>query len=120
LLSRCGLALLTVFVRPTFASDTNRRVVGTITVPASSVIGDVAEAVFSSDFININPGEEITCEVTTKTAALGSGFISALYTAFLVGPTSGGTATVPIITPKPFQTNKVGSIKLVSSGQEQQ
>jgi len=110
--------VLTAFVRPIVASDTGRRTVGTITIPATAVAGDVIYAVFSDDDIKINPGEECTIELTTKSTTNGAGFITAGYCPFLVGPTSGGSATVPVIRTKPYgtSTDNIGSIKLVSSG----
>lgn len=108
--------VLTITVRPTFGSGTGARTVGTITIPATAIVGDVVEAVFSSDNINVNPGEEVVVEVTTVGTGVGSGFVTAMFEAFLVGPTSGGTTSVPVVTTKPFGTTKVGQIKLVSSG----
>lgn len=108
--------VLTVSVRPTFGSGTGARVVGTITIPITAVVGDVIQAVFSSDNINVNPGEEVIVECTTKGASTGSGFVTAMYEFFLIGPTSGGTTTTPVVTTKPYGTTKVGAIKLVSSG----
>lgn len=108
--------VLTVYARPTVNTNTLQRTIGTITVPVTAIVGDVYFCVFSSDNINVNPGEEISVEVTTKGAALGSGFISACFQPFLVGPTSGGTTASPVSTIKPFGATKVGTIKLLSSG----
>jgi hypothetical protein len=113
--------VVNVYVRPTFGVDTARRLVGAITIPAgSTVAGDVVGCTFSSDNINVNPGEEIIAEVATKGTGLGSGFITGLFSPFLVGPTSGGTVAAPLVSTKPFGTVKVGTIKLISTGQTNQ
>src|SRR5262245_40763408 len=107
--------VLGVYVRPTFGSDTNIRTVGTITVPVTAIVGDVIEGVLSNDNITVNPGEEIVVKCDTKGAGTGSGFVTACLQPYLVGPTSGGSATTPKVTPKPFGAIKVGQIKLVTS-----
>jgi hypothetical protein len=109
--------ILGIYVRPTFGTDTpTPRTVGTITVPVTAVVGDVVYGVFSSDNISVNPGEEVIVKADTVGAALGSGFISMIAEPFLVGPTSGGSTSVPRTTTKPFGATKTGSIKLVTSG----
>lgn len=108
--------VLTCYVRPTVGSETSKRTVGTITVPATAVAGDVCWGTWGDDDISVNPGEEITVELTTKATTAGGGYISAAINPFLVGPTSGGSATTPKVTVKPFGTTKVGSVKLVTSG----
>jgi len=116
--------VLTAAIRPTAGSGTvasGTRTVGTITIPATAVAGDVILCVWSDADRNINPGEEFILEITTKATTGGAGYISAAFTPALIGPTSGGTATVPKVTAKPFgvgaaQGAASGSIKLVSTG----
>jgi hypothetical protein len=108
-------AVLSVVVRPTVGANTSARVVGTITVPTASAIGDVCYGTFGDDDISVNPGEEVIVYLSTKSTA-GSGYVTAGFSCFLVGPTSGGTATTPKTTVKPYGAVKVGSVKLVTSG----
>lgn len=108
--------VLTCYVRPTVGSDAARRTVGTITVPATAVNGDVAWGTWGDDDISVNPGEEILVELTTKATTAGGGYVSACVNPFLVGPTSGGSAATPKVTVKPYGVSKVGQIKLVTSG----
>ena len=111
-------AVLTVAVRPVAGTGTvasGTRVIGTITVPVG-IAGDVFWGVLSGDNTNINPGEEIIVEVTTKGGGTGSGFLCAGYSWNLVGPSSGGSATTAVTTVKPYGTTKTGSVKLVTSG----
>src|SRR5580765_711334 len=112
--------VLTCYVNPTIGSVTSRRTVGTITILSGSAIGDVIYGTFGDDDINVNPGEEVTVELTTKATTAGAGYVSAAFNCFHVGPTSGGTATTPKTTTKPYGAVKVGSVKLVTSGQTQQ
>jgi hypothetical protein len=108
--------VLTCYVRPTVGSDTNRRTVGTITIPATAVIGDVCWGTWGDDDIAVNPGEEVLVELTTKATTAGGGYVSACINPFVVGATSGGSATTPKVTVKPYGAVKVGQIKLVTSG----
>lgn len=108
--------VLTCYVNPTVGSTTSRRTVGTISIASGTAIGDAVFGTFGDDDINVNPGEEITVELTTKATTAGAGYISAAFNCFHVGPTSGGSATTPRTTTKPYGTTKVGSVKLVSSG----
>jgi hypothetical protein len=107
--------VLQVTVRPTIGSNTSARVVGTITVPTGAAIGDSVFGTFGDDDINVNPGEEVIVHLLTKSTA-GSGYVTAGYNCFMVGPTSGGSATAPKTTTKPYGAVKVGSVKLVTSG----
>lgn len=116
--------VLTAAVRPiagagTVASGT--RIIGTMTIGATAVAGDVIYVVWSDADRNMNPGEELIVELTTKSTTGGAGYVSATYTPSIVGPTSGGTATVPKNTTKPFgvgaaQGAASGTIRLVSTG----
>jgi hypothetical protein len=108
--------VLTCYVNPTVGSTTARRTVGTISIASGTAIGDVAYGTFGDDDISVNPGEEVTVELTTKATGAGAGYVSAGYNCFHVGPTSGGTATVPKVTTKPYGAVKVGQVKLVTSG----
>jgi hypothetical protein len=108
--------VLTCYVRPTVGTDAARRTVGTITVPATAVTGDVCWGTWGDDDISVNPGEEIIVEVTTKATTACVGYITATFNPFFVGATSGGSATAPKVTVKPYGVAKVGQIKLVSSG----
>jgi hypothetical protein len=111
-------AVLTCYVNPTVGATTSRRTVGTISIPATAVIGDVIFGTFGDDDISVNPGEEVTVELTTKATTAGAGYISAAFNCFHVGPTSGGSAGTPKVTVKPYGAVKVGQIKLVTSGTE--
>jgi hypothetical protein len=108
--------VLTCYVNPTVGSTTARRTVGTITIASGTAIGDAVFGTFGDDDISVNPGEEVTLELTTKATTAGAGYVSAGYNCFHVGPTSGGTATVPKVTTKPYGAVKVGQVKLVTSG----
>jgi len=109
-------AVLTCYVNPTVGSTTSRRTVGTISIASGTAIGDVVYGTFGDDDINVNPGEEITVELTTKATTAGAGYLSVGLNCFHVGPTSGGSATSPRTTTKPYGAVKVGSVKLVTSG----
>ena len=108
--------VLTCYVNPTVGSTTSRRTVGTISIASGTAIGDAVFGTFGDDDINVNPGEEVTVELTTKATTAGAGYVSAAFNCFHVGPTSGGSATTPKTSTKPYGAVKVGSVKLVSSG----
>jgi len=118
--------VLTAAVRPTVGVGTvasGTRVIGTITVKAgagTTILGDVLLAVSSDKDINVNPGEEVIVELTTKGASTGTGFVTAAWSQSLLGPTAGGTPSTPILTAKPYgksatQGAAVGQVKCIST-----
>lgn len=116
--------VFTAAVRPTVGTGTvasGTRVIGTIEVPITAAAGDCILGSISDSDININPNEELIIELTTKAVTAGGGYVGAAFTYSLVGPTSGGSATSPKVTAKPYgqqaaQGPAVGQIKLVTTG----
>jgi hypothetical protein len=94
---------------------TNARTVGTATVLTSITAGDCYYTWFDDDDVLVNPGEQVVVLITTAGGATSTGWVAAIVSDFLVGPTSGGSATVPIVRAKPYGTAGVGSIKITSS-----
>jgi hypothetical protein len=58
--------VVTVKVRPVPNSATNERTVDTITLTTSNIAGDVVRNVKLGANVQVNPGEEIEIELTTK------------------------------------------------------
>lgn len=58
--------VVTVKVRPVPNSTTNERTVDTITLTTSNIAGDVVRNVKLGANVQVNPGEEIEIELTTK------------------------------------------------------
>lgn len=116
--------VFTAAVRPQVGTGTvasGTRVVGTISVPITAAAGDLVYGTLSDPDININPNEELIIELTTKAVTSGGGYVGSAFTYSLVGPTSGGSATSPKVTAKPYgqqaaQGPAVGQVKLVTTG----
>jgi hypothetical protein len=88
--------------------------VGTGTTLVSAIAGDVYYSFFNDDDIKVNPGENVVVRCSTA-AGTGAGYVGLLVSDFLVGPTSGGSATVPVSRTKPYGTGGTGVIKITSS-----
>lgn len=108
-------AVLTVYVRPSpvTATETNRRTVGTITVPVtSSTIGDVVRnGVLTSDAdAEFNPGEVLEISLTTVGGGAGKGVAYLAYEPYELGAMAEADATGKA---KPARTNAIGRVKTV-------
>lgn len=108
---------ITVYVRPSpvVGTETNRRTVGTITLPVtSSTIGDViANGVLSVDAdSNVNAGEVIEIDLTTKSGGAGEGIPWLLFELTQKSPLGEADATGRS---KTYRSNAIGKLKTVVS-----
>jgi|SRR5262245_28466773 len=96
-------------------TGTSRTVDNATSIPVGTIAGTTVFSYFSDDDIRVNPGEMVVIRTGTA-AGTGAGYVSLMTSDFVIGPTSGGTVTVPVVRPKPYGPSPVGSIYIVSTG----
>jgi hypothetical protein len=109
--------IFTTKVNRSYGVTTNARTVNdTATVLLSITAGDCYYHWFDDDDIRVNPGEQVVVLASTAGGATSTGWVGLIVSEFLIGPSSGGTVTVPVVRSKPFGGGvAVGQIKITSS-----
>jgi hypothetical protein len=93
---------------------TARAVNATATTLLTAIAGDIYYHWFNDDDVHVNPGEQVTVLCSTAAGATSAGYVGLIVSDFLVGPTSGGTVTVPVQRNKPYAAS-TGKIYITSS-----